>query len=509
MYVVSPKVPPDPRMSPPSAFARTRIIVTVGPACDAPAALRRMIDAGASIFRLNFSHGTLDQHAQRLAAIRAAAAELGRTIAVLGDLCGPKIRVSRLPAPVELVAGQSVVVTSTPEAASGTGDAILPSTYAPLPREVEPGHRVLINDGAVRLLAVASEPVGLRCQVLVGGQVTSGKGINLPDSRLSAPAITDRDWECVEWAVAHDLDFLALSFVRHADEVRLLKARVDSMCPVSRGDRDAGLGSCIPVIAKIEKPQALKELDGIIDAADAIMVARGDLGVEMDLPQVPVVQKHIVARCAEWGKPCIVATQMLESMTERATPTRAEVSDVANAVFDGADAVMLSGETAVGAHPVLVVETMRRVILAAEARIAEGPQVDSAPARLVETRYRTAALAHGAWYVARDLGAPVIACWSQHGGTARYLSQNNFRIPIVAYSSSPRATRRMTLLAGVLPILAEPPASARLADWTDLVERDLARLGLAERGDHVVLLAGEPLGTAKATGAITVRAVGE
>lgn len=461
------------------------------------------------MFRLNFSHGTLGEHAISLATVRAVAQEAGRTVAVMGDLCGPKIRVGALPAPgVELGAGQDVVIAAG-DSVPAAGAVRLPCTYPLLASEVEPGHRVLINDGAIRLLAVQRDGSGLHCRVLVGGLVASGKGINLPDSRLSVPAITERDWECVHWAVEHDLDFLALSFIRRADEVRLLRSRVGSMCPVERREHDAGLGACIPIVAKIEKPEALGDLDAIIDAADAVMVARGDLGVEMDLPQVPIIQKRIVAKCAEWGKPCIVATQMLESMTERASPTRAEVSDVANAVLDGADAVMLSGETAIGVHPALVVETMRRIILAAEASVAEGPVADSAPARLVETRYRTAALAHGAWVIARDLAARVVVCWSQHGGTARYLSQNNFRVPIVAYSSSARATRRMTLLAGVLPIRADPPPSGRLADWTEMVERDLTRLGLAREGDAAVILAGKPLGTAKATNTISTLRMGD
>lgn len=496
------------------APTRAKIIATLGPGTDPPGMVRKLIEAGASIFRLNFSHGTLADHERRLEAVRAAGTELDVPVAVLGDLCGPKIRVGPVPgAGVDLHAGQTVIFTagSTEPAEIRNGEVSLPTTYLALAREVQAGHRVLINDGAIRLLAVETAGDVLRCVTRIGGVVSSGKGINLPDSEISAPAITERDWECVQWAVQRDLDFLALSFVRRAEEVRELKQRLEGMCPVERirDERGSGLGACIPVIAKIEKPQAVAQIDAIADAADAIMVARGDLGVEMDLSHVPVVQKRLVARCADWGKPCVVATQMLESMIQAPIPTRAEASDVANAVFDGVDALMLSGETAVGRHPDLVVETMRLIISAAEARIAELPMADSAPQKLVESRYRTAALAHGAWYVARDIGARLVVCWSESGGTARYLSQNNFHVPIIAYSSSPRATRRMALLGGVTPIRADPPPEGRLSDWTDAVERLLLDRGWAREGDPVVLVAGKPLGAPKATNSLAVLHVGD
>jgi pyruvate kinase len=231
--------------------------------------------------------------------------------------------------------------------------------------------------------------------------------------------------------------------------------------------------------------------------------------VEMDLAQVPIVQKKIIERCELWGKPCIVATQMLESMIENASPTRAEVSDIANAIFDSADAVMLSGETAVGKHPVLAVETMRRAIAAAEARIAEMPMESSPPLKLVESRYPTAALAHGAWHIVRDIKASMVACWSEGGGTARYLSQNEFRVPIVAYTSSALAARRMALLKSVVPIHRPPPASGTLAEFTDIAERDLLERGWASHGDAVVLIAGKPLGEVRATNSIALLYIGD
>jgi pyruvate kinase len=491
------------------------IIATLGPATDAPGMVGRLIEAGVGALRLNFSHGTLEEHAARVSRVRAEAERLGRPVAIIGDLPGPKIRLGRFEGEgVEVRTGEDVLIGGAGGGGAGAGGiAWLPCEYGPLAAEVKPGERVLINDGAVRMLAVERQAGDaadvLRCRVTVGGVVSSRKGLNLPDSDISASALTERDWSLVGWSVERGLDFLAMSFVRRAEEVRALRRRLQGLCPVDRSNDPEGRGSMIPVIAKIEKPQAVEEIDGILEAADAIMIARGDLGVEMDLAEVPVVQKRLIAAAGEWGKPAIVATQMLESMIDLATPTRAEASDVANAVLDGADAVMLSGETAVGRHPALVVETMRRIVVAAEARLAEVTTGPSPPQRLVRTRYRTAALAHGAWHTARDLGARLVACWSQRGGTARYLSQTDLRLPIVAYSSDRRETRRMALLRAVTPIHCEVPAGGLpLSQWMARVERDLLERRLAAPGDAVVLLAGQPLGEAGATTSMAVHYVG-
>ena len=494
----------------------TKIIATIGPASESPGVVRGLIEAGVSVFRLNFSHGTLEDHARRLTVIRDIARELGRPIAVMGDLQGPKIRVGRTPSGgLELAPGTDVVLRrglaeARFEEVGGSRVAALPFEYEPLVREVRPGHRVLINDGLVRMLAVDRDEARgeLRCRVLVGGLVTSAKGINLPDSEVSAPALGDRDWACVEWAVRHGLDFLAMSFVRRASEVLALKARLAGMCPIDRREsEDHGAGSAIPVIAKIERPQALRELREIVEASDAVMVARGDLGVEMDIARVPIVQKAIVRECAEVGRPCIVATQMLESMIEQASPTRAEATDVANAVFDGAGCVMLSAETASGKRPVLAVETMRRIAQAAEEHLASLPRSPSPPPR--PERARTAALAHGAWHMAMDTGAQLVVCWSQSGGAARYLSENAFPIPIIAYSSSEKAVRRMALLRGVTGVLANPPASMRLSDWNAQVDRDLVSRGWARQGTPIVLLAGKPLGMPRVMTMVAIHRVGE
>ncbi len=496
----------------------TKIIATLGPASTSPEMITKLVEAGVAIFRLNFSHGTLDDHAIQLANVRAVAKELRRPIAVLGDLQGPKIRVGTVPASgIELHAGQEVRLRLGLAEAYEETDPItgglavsLPFEYEPLVREVEPGHRVLINDGAIRMLAVEKNIARgeLRCRVTTGGLVTTRKGINLPDSDLTAPAITERDWQCVEWAVQHGVDLLALSFVRCAEEVIELKERLAGMCPVSPGEHGDSLGSTIPVIAKIEKPQAVEQIESIVDAADGIMVARGDLGVEMDMARVPIVQKQIIQTCGRYGKPCIVATQMLESMINNANPTRAEATDIANAVLDGAGAVMLSAETATGRHPALAVETMRRIAHSAEDHLASLPPKASAPETLQQLRYRTAALAHGAWHIANDIGAELIVCWSEHGGAARYLSQNDFDIPIIAYTSSIKAARRMAMLRGVTAIRTEPPETGRLRDWSRELDRDLIARGWAEKGTPTILLAGKPLGQAKVSTSVAVHYVG-
>jgi len=498
-----------------------KIVATIGPASESPEMVRRLITAGVRVFRFNFSHGLPEDHENRLAVVRAAADELDMPVAVLGDLPGPKIRVGKVADPgIELATGDEVLIdpgAPASRAASGGGPTILSCTLAQLATDVEPGHKVLINDGAIRLLALervaGATGAALSCRVIVGGLVTSGKGINLPMSNLNVPAMTERDWRWAEWAVNKGVDFLALSFVRSADEILRLKDYLASVCSVRKEVDASGAPASIPVIAKMEKPQAVEAMESICEAADGIMVARGDLGVEIDLAMVPVVQKRLIACADSWGKPCIVATQMLETMTTSAIPTRAEASDVANAIFDGADAVMLSGETAIGKHPTLVVETMRRIIMAAEERMAEGIQHASPPRRAVEIRYRTAALAHAAWHAARDFGAVAVATWSQSGGAARYLAQTGFGVPILAYSSSQTQTRRMALQKGVFAIRMNPPppngGPGELADWNAAVDRDLIKRGIAKEGDAIVLVAGRPLGVRNVTNCVALHRVGD
>jgi pyruvate kinase len=497
-----------------------KILATIGPASDKPEIVGKLIDAGVACFRLNFSHGTMDDHARRLQTIRDVADERGVPIAVLGDLPGPKIRIGKVGAEgITVSAGEDIVID--PELALATpATAHTPHrfgcTHTRIATDVRPGQKVLINDGAIRGLAVESAerdgPQTLRVRITTGGLITSGKGINLPQSEVSLPAMGERDWACVEWAVKHGIDYLALSFVRTAEEVRTLKAALAGMCSVD--GEGGGVAAAIPVIAKIEKPQALTNLEAICEVSDGLMVARGDLGVEMDIATVPVAQRQIIKTADAWGKPCIVATQMLESMISSPVPTRAEAGDVATAVIQGADAVMLSAETASGQWPVVTVETMRRIIEHAEAAVrSEREQNPTPPGRVIQTGYRTAALAHGAWYVAKDFNASMLVCWSQRGGAARYLSQTGLPRPIIACSSSVRETRRMALLRGVTALRMEVPtgdgASSALAVWNRAIDEELIRRGWAGLGEPVVLLAGQPLGVQGAANTLATHRVGD
>jgi len=498
---------------PGAPLSLTKIIATLGPASDSPEMMQRLIECGVNVFRLNFSHGTERDHALRLRKIREVSRDLAEPVAVLGDLPGPKIRVGQVPGyGIEVKAGDEIAFRCDLKAARTGDPPVFPSTYDRLVEEVEPGHRVLLADGAIRSLAVerVQAPDGgieLRCHVTAGGTISSGKGINLPDSDISVPAITERDWRWVDWAFEHGVDYLALSFVRRAEEIRRLKDRLNEL---SIGIIKPGESRepHIPIIAKIEKPQAVKNIEAIVEEADAIMVARGDLGVEMDLALVPVTQKKLIAAAHANGRPAIVATQMLETMIETPTPTRAEVSDVANAIFDEADAVMLSGETAIGKYPSLTVETMRRIAIATESRLRELSNHAHPPRRLASQRTHLEALALGAWHVAHGASATVVVCWSQSGGSARHLSQMGFRIPIVSFSSDPLAVRRMCLLYGVVPVLETNPPLHR-SDFGVMIEKLLLARGWAHRGDSYVALAGKPFGSPGVVNTLAVRHLGE
>lgn len=493
----------------PARASLTKILATLGPASEDEKVLTKLVESGARLFRLNFSHGDFASHLKRLNVVRAVSASMGIPLAVLGDLQGPKIRVGLMPDDgIDVEPGTEVVISASATAFSLCGATpVLPTTYPQMVREVAPGQRVLINDGAIRMLAVETSASGeeLRCIVKIGGKITSKKGINLPDSVLSIRALSDRDWECAQWAVDNDLDFLALSFVRTGDDVAELNRR---LAAIGTASHDSIVGAGMPVIAKIETPQAVKNIDDILNHAAGIMVARGDLGVEMDLAQVPVVQKRLVARAHDFGKPCIVATQMLESMIFAASATRAEVSDVANAILDGADAIMLSGETAVGKYPALAVETMRRVAIATEDAIREMPPTARPPVVAQTKRDTVAALAHGAWVMARDIGAEIIAVWTQTGGTARHLSRNGFRCPILAFSTDERSVRRMNLLYGVMPHLRTTLPKHRF-DFATMVEMIVLEEQWAEPGDRMVLLAGVPFDRPGGANTVALRVVGD
>lgn len=450
---------------------RTKVIATLGPATADPERLAAVLDAGVDVCRLNFSHGTWDDHQRSLDAIRAWSAERGKPTAVLGDLCGPKIRLNQVAGDaVDLEAGDTVrFVRGDAECTVGR----FTTGYAGFVDDVEVGQRIYIDDGLIRLLVVARDPDGITCTCTTGGRVSSRKGVNLPDTALSTPALTDKDRRDLGWAIEHGLDYVALSFVRRPEDLTELKNGIDTR----RSD--------IGVIVKIEKPEALEHLDDFIARADGVMVARGDLGVEMDVWQVPLIQKDITARCRAAARPVIIATQMLQSMVSNPMPTRAEVSDVANAILDGADAVMLSGETAIGSYPDVAVTMMDRVAHTTEAYQRERRQVEPAPRR-ASIQGTTSAIAWAAVQAASHLDARLVAVWSATGETVRLVAQHRLPMPVVGLTYDERVCRRMNLFYGVIPLqvapLANPAEMAAVLD-TRLVER-----GLASPGDLVVVV---------------------
>jgi pyruvate kinase len=475
---------------------RTKIVATMGPACAKPDVMFRLLEAGVDVCRLNFSHGTLDEHAQMLGQIRAAAEQHGQAIAVLGDLQGPKIRLGQVAdqdgsGGMPIAVGEELVFQRQPIVGR---DGRVSTTYGQFVDDVQVGDRVLIEDGLLRFVCTDKSADELRCSCTVGGVLRTSKGINLPHTPVNVPSITERDWECVEWAIEHDLDYLALSFVRRAGDIEALCERLKSR------------RSTIRVISKIEKSEAVQEIGGIIDASDGLMVARGDLGVEMDLARVPLIQKDLIQRCHTAGKPIIVATQMLQSMIEQASPTRAEVSDVANAIFDGTDAVMLSGETAVGRFPVGTVHMMTHIAEETE-RYIDAHSTVREPALRLTARQLSAAVAKGVWQIVQELKIKLVILWSQTGVTARIFSKNRFPIPIIAMSNDPRALRQMALHYGVVPKQMAPPGEMHVL--VEQADKLVIERGLAVAGDRVVIVAGSSLGPPGTMNSIIVHTVGE
>lgn len=490
----------------------TKIMATVGPSITHPDVVEKMIDNGARIFRLNFSHGTFDEHLIRLKIIRETSKRMRRSVSVVGDLSGPKIRTLKTPDEgINVRTGQDVIIDSKVKQCTPGDVPVLGATYEQVASETKAGNRVLIADGAIRMLCIDADGSKITCRVINGGTITTGKGINLPDATLSIPALTPHDWNCIEWAVENSIDYLAMSFVRSGGEVKELADHLRSVCSFERngtGLDASDRSSYIPIIAKIETPQAVEHIQDIIEIADGLMVARGDLGVEMDNATVPVIQKKLVRVAHDNGKPVIVATQMLESMITSPTPTRAEVSDVANAILDGADAVMLSAETAVGKYPHLAVDTMRRVALATEAKWREEGASPMPPKLGIQTQERIPALAHGAWHIARDIDAKLIVAWSQLGAGVRYLSRNNFQVPILGFSTDIHAVRRMNLLYGVYPILMREAPEHR-SQFANVVDEIVLELGLVQPNEPMVLLGGKPLDAPGTLNTIAVRNAGE
>jgi pyruvate kinase len=477
---------------------RTKILATMGPACADSETILRMLEAGADACRLNFSHGSLDDHAKILRSIREAAERHRQHVAVLGDLCGPKIRLAQVRdfdgsggAAIDI--GDELVIQRAP-GADGQNKRVS-STYPGIVDDVEIGHRLLIEDGLLRFVCTDKSDDELRCRCTAGGILKTGKGVNLPNSRVNLPSITDRDWEFVDWAIENTLDYLALSFVRRADELLTLREHLRSKV------------SDIHLVAKIEKSEAIDNIVSILDASDGLMIARGDLGVEMDVAQVPIIQKELIRRCTTAAKPVIVATQMLQSMIENSGPTRAEVSDVANAIFDGTDVVMLSGETAVGRFPVGTVHVMAHIVDTTERYIAGNEsQAGWTPLRL-KTMPLSAAVANGVRQIVFDLSIPLVVLFSQTGATARIFSKARMNVPVLALSSDPRALRRMSLHFGVIPL--EMPAPDDMGQLVGRVDHLVQQRNFAKIGQRIVIVAGSSLGTPGTMNGITLHTVGE
>lgn len=456
---------------------QTRIVCTIGPASREPETLRQLTRAGLDVARLNFSHGDQTSHGETIRRIRAAADHENKPVAILADLQGPKLRVGTMAGEGIFLLEESEVTLTTDDVIGRSVDA-LPVQYDDLPDLVSPSDRVLLDDGLLELRVLATTQTQIRCRVVVGGVLRSNKGINLPRAPLDIPTITDKDRADLAFALEHGVDWLALSFVRTADEILQLKELVRQLAP----DDPA------PVIAKIEKPEALANIEAIIAAADAVMVARGDLGIELSPEEVPLAQKKIIECCNREGVPVITATQMLESMIHNPRPTRAEASDVANAILDGTDAIMLSGETSIGEYPVVAVRTMVRIAEEVEGHRAE---VISCPLLAVESRLEQTvadAVAHAARETAQDLNAAAIITPTASGYTARLMARYRPPSPIVAVTPSQTVQRRLMLHWGVTPLLA-PRTDNTDEMIADAVQAARAR-ALIRTGDMVVITAG-------------------
>lgn len=465
-------------------MAMTKIVCTIGPACDSAEIMAAMIQAGMSVARLNFSHGTRHEHKEKIRMIRKVSDDLQKPIAILQDLAGPKIRVGRIPEPgIRLEPGEIFVLTS--EEVMGTKQGVTVS-YPGLLKAVQQGDKILLADGLMELTVEEVTQSKILCRVITGGTLTSHKGINLPTGTIKAPALTEKDREDLFFGLENDVDYVALSFVKRADDVREVKA-----CILER-KKDT------PVIAKIEKHEAIQDIDEIMEAADGIMVARGDLGVEIPLEKVPFFQKQLIRKANMIGKPVITATQMLRSMVASPRPTRAEAADVANAVLDGTDAVMLSEETATGSYPVEAVQYMTRIVESAEEGFPHGRYLNMLPRKEISE-----SVAHASCVLADHLDAAAIIATTQSGLTARHISRFRPARPILALSPHGTTVRKLTLSWGCIPHLVPDPR-----DTDNMIEnaaRSAMETGRVCKGDLVVITSGHPVGIPGSTNMVRVK----
>jgi pyruvate kinase len=470
------------------SFRHSKIVCTIGPASRDPRILKRLLAAGMDVARLNFSHGSHAEHLNCMQTLRATANKMGKTIAILADLQGPKIRTGPLASGLRVLlrAGQKFTITT----AKILGDSTrVNTTFLPLPREVHRGDRILLSDGLVELRVENVSGRNVNCHVVNGGALGEHKGINLPGVQLRVPALTPKDKADLRFALAHGADYIAVSFVRRPEDVLLAKSLIH------RARKDT------PVIAKLEKPEAIENLEGILRVSDGVMVARGDLGVEMSPERVPVVQKNIIARAREFRRPVITATQMLESMTENPRPTRAEASDVANAIFDGSDAVMLSAETATGKYPVEAVSMMARIIEEAETSIKEF----SRPATQEKLKVAET-VAELVCHASRELHMKWIVVFTHSGFTARLISRYRPLVPIAAFSPEAETRRRLALVWGVAPLGI--PNLRKVDQLAEISEKRLLQEKLVRKGDVIAIVAGTPMGVRGTTNFMKFHVIG-
>jgi len=493
------------------SIRHTKIVCTLGPATSTEERVEALMRAGMDVARINFSHGTHDQHAATIARVRAVAARLNCPVAILQDLQGPKIRTGALEGgkPIFLTDGHRFVLTTRP--VIGTGK-VVSTTYTDLPKDVRRGDTILLSDGAIELRVTVVVRQDVITEVIHGGSLAEHQGINLPGVAVSAPALTEKDRADLAFGVEQGVDYIALSFVRRPEDVTEAKELVEETLrrlpePCSPSPRELHPSAyaaerTIPVIAKLEKPEALQALDAILKVADGVLVARGDLGVELPLERVPVIQKEIIAKANAYGLPVITATQMLESMIEHARPTRAEASDVANAILDGTDAVMLSAETAVGKYPVEAVQVMARIACESEPFCKHGPfEYHNGP------RTHAHAVASAAHILAREAGAHLIAAFTRTGTSAHLISKERPVMPVVAYTPFEQVYRQLALWWGVMPRRSELLGTTeQLIAWVD---EQLQEEGLVHRGDEAVIMGGMPVAGRARTNFVKLQHIGD
>jgi len=480
-------------MNRPKSFGSTKIICTVGPASQEVETLVDLIESGMDVVRLNFSHGSYEQHQRVIENVKEASRRTGEYITILQDLSGPKIRTGMLKdGVVELKTGQNF--TFTIEDVPGDSQRVS-TTYNRLPDDVKEGDTILVDDGKMKFTVASKSKTDVTCTVVNGGILSNKKGMNLPGVKVSVPSHTEKDVEDLKFGLKNDIDYVALSFVRTADDIRQLREVII---------REVQKGKRVPIIAKIEKPEAVENIESIIGEADVVMVARGDLGVELPPEEVPIVQKLIVKKCNEAGVPVIIATQMLESMIENPRPTRAEANDVANAVLDGADAVMLSAETSVGKYPVEAVKTMDRIIRRAEVQGKDHLDIEESPAD--RDRRVFDAIGRAACVMAKQIGASAIVPLTHSGYTALNISKYRPPARIIAITGREKILRRLNLVWGVRGIIVPGFEDSSDVAFTR-IKNELKARGYVNNGDYVVFTAGIPLMSKGTTNAIKVEKI--